>query len=191
LSLYALTVEEKTALGWQVQQQKVHLPEDESFGEQFLLAHEQLSAAGYVHYELSNYAKPGFRSRHNMSYWEGKPYLGLGPSAHSYDQNTRAWNLANNSGYLRRIAEGQLPTEEQETLSPQERYHEYIMTQLRRQSGIDVRHIESQWKPRFRTQFADLLSQYQREGLMEREGDFFRLTPRGWLVSDRMIRDFF
>ncbi|MEM7656197.1 MAG: radical SAM family heme chaperone HemW, partial [Bacteroidota bacterium] len=103
LSVYALSVEQKTVLHHQVEKGKVVLPGDESYAAQFLHAHEWLTAAGYEHYELSSYALPGMRSRHNSSYWKGEPYLGLGPSAHAYDGQQRYWNLANNARYLQHL----------------------------------------------------------------------------------------
>lgn len=191
LSLYALTVEEKTALAHQVQKGMTRIPDDPIFTEQFLLAHERLEGAGYEHYELSNYALPGRRSRHNSAYWQGKAYLGLGPSAHSYNGKERIWNIASNQRYIQAFAEGVLPIDERETLSLKDRYHEYIMTQLRKREGIDMDQIEAQFIANWRTQFGPYLAELMAEGLAQRQGSRFWLTPLGWMLSDEIIRELF
>ncbi|MEL6842148.1 MAG: radical SAM family heme chaperone HemW [Bacteroidota bacterium] len=191
LSLYALTVEEKTALAHQVQKGMTRIPDDPLFTEQFLLAHERLEGAGYEHYELSNYALASRRSRHNSAYWQGKPYLGLGPSAHSYNGTERIWNVANNQGYMKAFAEGVLPIDEREMLSLKDRYHEYVMTQLRKREGIDMDQIETQFIANWRTQFGPYLAELMAEGLAQRQGSRFWLTPLGWMLSDEIIRELF
>lgn len=191
LSLYALTVEEKTALAHQVSNGRTTLPEDETYEAQFLFAHQYLEQSGYEHYELSNYALPGMRSQHNSSYWKQKPYLGIGPSAHSYNGIQRMWNVANNPKYLQALQSGKSAIEESETLDQRSRYHEYIMTHLRKKEGISPSWIEDKFIPNWEQHFSSVLQEYLTSGMMIREGDFFRLTPEGWLISDRIISEFF
>lgn len=191
LSLYALTVEAQTALAHQVRQNEALIPDDPVFTEQFLLAHEYLEAQGFEHYELSNYARPGFRSRHNSAYWQGVPYLGLGPSAHSYDGQQRSWNLANNARYLKQLTQNQSPVESSEVLDSQSRYHEYIMTHLRKKEGIDPAWIESEFVKDWRKRFGNYLGELKDKGWMYEGEAGLALSPAGWLVSDGIIEGFF
>src|SRR6202008_3685637 len=134
LSCYALTVEPKTALAKMI---ATHRSEDVDADKQarhFSLLTQSLSAAGFEQYEISNFALPGFRSRHNSSYWQGKPYLGLGPSAHSFNGKSRQWNIANNHLYLQRLAAGTVPFEI-EMLSDTQQLNEYLITSLRTIEG--------------------------------------------------------
>ncbi|MEM9987056.1 MAG: radical SAM family heme chaperone HemW, partial [Bacteroidota bacterium] len=142
LSLYSLTVSEKTALAHQVSQGMLSLPADETYGRQYRWASDFLRAAGYDHYELSSFAKPGQRAVHNSSYWAGEPYLGLGPSAHGYDGQFRYWNYAHNQRFLKAIAQAQIPEADREELSALDRYHDYLITHLRHERGIDPAWIE-------------------------------------------------
>lgn len=191
LSLYALTIEEKTALAYQVKQGQVRIPDDPLYGQQFLFAHQSLEAAGFEHYELSNYALPGFRSRHNSAYWIGVPYLGLGPSAHSYDGKLRAWNLANNARYLQQLHLQASPIAEQEVLSQQDRYHEYIMTHLRKKEGINAQQIEAAFVPDWRQRFGPYLAELIAQNKMVAQAGNYALSPEGWLVSDGIIGNLF
>jgi oxygen-independent coproporphyrinogen-3 oxidase len=190
LSVYALTVEEKTALAHQLRQGRVQIPEDESYAAQFLLAHERLTAAGYEHYELSNYALPGFRARHNSSYWQGQPYLGIGPSAHSFDGERRSWNAAHLEHYLRALGEGRLPPGGEEALGSRERYHEHLMTGLRTAEGASLALLE-ELLPGFAARFAPQIAQLSGQGLLRQDQGRLRLSPQGWLLSDAIIADFF
>lgn len=191
LSVYALTLEEKTAFAHQVKTGEIDLLAEDTYEAQFLRAHERLTAAGYHHYELSNYARSGWRARHNSSYWEGVPYLGVGPSAHGYDGTHRYWNHANNYRYQRAVQLGHLPEAERETLTRRDRYHEYLMTHLRHSKGIDPNYITQHFVPDWWQRYALMLSQFQQRGLMlSREGRLC-LTPLGWLVSDQVIGDLF
>ncbi|MFN0203618.1 MAG: radical SAM family heme chaperone HemW, partial [Bacteroidia bacterium] len=191
LSVYALTVEQKTALHYQVKQKKVQVPEDESYEQQFLLADQLLSQAGFEHYELSNYAKPHFHSLHNSAYWRNVPYLGVGPAAHSFDGNKRHWNVRNNSKYLQSIENKQLAIEEEEILTPEIRYQEHIMTHLRKQSGIELaylqRYLEVDFEQKYQAELADFIQQ----GWMYKTEKGYALSPQGWLMSDAIIAELF
>ena len=137
ISCYALTVEPKTPLSKMIKEKKKEDVQQEKQAEQFLLLMQWLEDAGYEHYEISNFAKPGFRSRHNSSYWEGKKYLGLGPSAHSFNGESRQWNISNNNTYIESLEKNRIPFEK-ETLTTSQKTNEYIMTALRTTEGLDV-----------------------------------------------------
>lgn len=191
LSCYALTVEDKTALSHQVRTGAVRLPEDEIYEQQFLQGHSRLTAAGYDHYELSNYCLPGFASRHNSSYWDQVPYLGIGPAAHSFDGQSRSWNVNNNARYIAAIAAGESALSETELLSATDRHNEYLMTGLRRKAGIHPDHLQSLTHLDWEAENKEVLERLLEQQLMEKVAERYRLTPRGWLVSDAIIRDLF
>ena len=141
LSCYALTVEPKTALGYQVSKKIVPPTDPDKQAAQFLMLSNQLQAGGYEHYEISNYARPGMHSRHNSSYWKGKPYYGFGPSAHSFNgNNRRRWNISNNALYIQSLQQEIIPFEE-ETLSSEQQLNEYIMTSLRTAKGLQLDYV--------------------------------------------------
>jgi putative oxygen-independent coproporphyrinogen III oxidase len=191
LSLYALTVEAQTALAHQVRQNEALIPDDPVFAQQFLWAHQYLEAHGFEHYELSNYARAGFRSRHNSAYWQGVSYLGLGPSAHSYDGRQRSWNLAHNAHYIKQLNLNQSPIKSSEVLDAMSRYHEYIMTHLRKKEGIDPVRIEREFIPDWKKRFGTYLAELKDKGWMYEGGAGLALSPEGWLVSDGIIEGFF
>jgi len=137
ISCYALTVEPKTPLSKMIKEKKKEDIQQEKQAEQFLLLMQWLEDAGYEHYEISNFAKPGLRSRHNSSYWQGKKYLGLGPSAHSFNGESRQWNISNNNIYIGSLEKNEIPFEK-EILTPSQKTNEYIMTALRTKEGLDL-----------------------------------------------------
>lgn len=153
LSCYSLTIEEGTILDKMIQKGKFTLPNEDEILTQFDLSMQMLSQAGYEHYEVSNYCKPDLRSKHNTSYWQGEEYLGLGASAHSFNQKTRSWNPANISSYIDLIENNAEPETEQ--LNLQDRYNEYIMLSLRTAEGIDRNHIAKH--------FPQFLSHYDKQ----------------------------
>lgn len=142
LSCYALTVEPKTPLDKMIRQQESPDVDSEQQSRQFLFLMDYLAAKGFEHYEISNFARPGHRSRHNSSYWKGENYLGLGPGAHSFDGGSRWWNVANNNKYIREINSGLLPREK-EILTTSQKWNEYIMIHLRTKEGIDLDEMRS------------------------------------------------
>jgi len=137
ISCYALTVEPKTPLSKMIKEKKKEDIQQEKQAEQFLLLMQWLEDAGYEHYEISNFAKPGFRSKHNSSYWQGKKYLGLGPSAHSFNSESRQWNISNNNIYIESLEKNEIPFEK-EILTLSQKTNEYIMTSLRTKEGLDL-----------------------------------------------------
>ena len=152
ISSYALTVEPKTALKKLIQTGKIAEPKDEVAQEHFQILVDKLSENGFIHYELSNFGKENYFSKNNSAYWLGKKYIGIGPSAHSFDGVSRSWNISNNSIYLKSIAKNQLPSET-EILSKNDRYNEYVMTGLRTIWGISLEKIEKE----FGTDFLEYL----------------------------------
>jgi oxygen-independent coproporphyrinogen-3 oxidase len=140
LSCYALTVEPKTPLEKQIRSQQKQAVDPDMQAVHFLTLIDRLEQAGYRQYEISNFAKPGFESKHNQSYWQGKSYLGIGPSAHSYNGTSRQWNVANNQQYISALEKGTIPFEH-ETLSPEQQCNEYTMTALRTDQGIQLERL--------------------------------------------------
>ncbi len=191
ISVYALTVEEKTVLAYWLAHDRISLPEDDVFERQFLLVHEILTHHGYNHYELSNYALPGMQAVHNSSYWKGQPYLGIGPSAHAYDGIHRMANVSNNSKYIQALSLGNLAIDYQEELSSKDRYHEYIMTQLRKSEGLDTQFVQQTFGVELEGSYQKELNEWITKGYMRRLGHQLTLTPKGWITSDAIIRTLF
>ena len=188
LSAYLLTYEEGTRLYTLRAEGKVdEMPEEESF-ECYRFLVERLKKAGYVHYEISNFALPGYYSRHNSSYWKGAPYLGCGPSAHSYDGDSRQWNTSNLTRYMQGIRNKE-PFYEKEELDLYTRYNEYIVTRLRTMWGIPLKELESLFGKKFSDyMFANANSWIKSGKLIFREG-VLCLTEQGVFVSDAIMSD--
>jgi oxygen-independent coproporphyrinogen-3 oxidase len=186
LSCYALTVEPKTPLQKMIRE---HNGQDIDAGkqsEQFLLLMQWMNEAGYEHYEISNFAKPEYRSRHNSSYWQKKKYIGIGPSAHSFDGKSRQWNVSNNHIYIDSIMKGIVP-HEKEMLTLVQQLNEYIMTSLRTSEGLDLNRIEESSHKSLRT----LSRKYIKKGWMIETGDHLKLTNEGKLWADGIAADLF
>ena len=190
LSCYALTVEEKTPLHKLMRLNKIKPVDTDKQASQFLLLMQWLRGAGYEHYEVSNFAKPGFRSRHNSSYWKGDQYLGIGPSAHSFNGYTRQWNVANNQQYISSIMNGILPNES-EVLTQANQLNEYIMTSLRTKEGMDLQAIEKKWGAEKLAVIKKQLRPYLQNGLTIQNGSLVQLTDVGFLKADGIASDLF
>jgi oxygen-independent coproporphyrinogen-3 oxidase len=190
LSCYALTVEPSTALHKMIQQKKSADIDPEKQAEQFLLLTDWVEAAGYDHYEISNYARPGMRSRHNSSYWQGKHYLGLGPSAHSFNGSSRQWNIANNVLYIQSLKKNILPAEV-EMLTPVQQLNEYIMTALRTIEGISIENIGRLFGNDAAEHIHKLSKNYIAEGKIKYDGSSFQLTREGRLFADGIAAQLF
>lgn len=186
LSCYALTVEPKTPLDKLIRQHKSADINPDKQSEQFLLLMQWLSEAGYEHYEISNFAKPGFRSRHNSAYWQGKKYLGFGPSAHSFDGNARWWNISNNNNYIDSINKGIIPFEKEELTIPQ-KLNEYIMISLRTAEGLNLGKIDKAASLELKA----ASKKYIETGLIKMENDYLKLTNEGKLLADGIAADLF
>jgi len=190
LSAYALTVEPKTLLDFQVKKGKIHMPPDEIFEKQFFLMRQKLIDAGYRHYEISNFARPGFESRHNTSYWESKPYTGLGPSAHSYDgKNLRRRNVANLHRYLQGIS-GKTGWYETEILNNTDAYNEWIMTRLRTDKGINEIDIKKYFTEHY-SFFRKTADKLCREGQLICKNGRYLIAPEALFRADGIIETFF
>lgn len=191
ISAYSLTVEEKTALHHQVRKSEIILEPDAAHVAQYLELGDLLDAAGVEQYELSNFAKPGFRSRHNSAYWKGLPYLGLGPSAHSYKANQRYSNVANNALYLKNTLLKESNVAHSEELSPNEQLNEYLMTQLRIVEGLDIALMQARWGFDILKKEADVIENAIRNEWMIQTEKHLRLNRKGFMVSDAIISDLF
>lgn len=190
LSCYALTVEEKTPLHKSIILKKAINVEGDKQARQFMLLMRWLRSAGYEHYEVSNFAKPGFRSRHNSSYWQGISYLGLGPSAHSYNGTTRSWNIANNQQYIQAINNGVLPAEI-ETLTDTQKLNEYIMIALRTKEGLDVTHVETIWGFEKVSMILKKAQRYLENKALHKVDNKLQLTDDGMLLADGIAAHLF
>lgn len=179
LSAYGLSLEPRTPLARWVSAGTVALSGDERYADEFLLAHELLGDAGYEHYEVSNYARPGRQSRHNASYWTGEPYVGLGPSAHGFSGTVRRWNIAPWAAYERTVHQGKSPEAGREVLSEEERALERVYLSLRTRVGISRQTLGAEAEA--------LLEDAVHAGLLERRGPRIRATPRGWLALDAIV----
>ena len=190
LSCYSLTVEPKTPLEKLIRKGKLDGINTEDQARQFLLLIEWLSAAGYEQYEISNYSLPGMRSKHNSSYWQGKKYLGLGPSAHSFDGNSRQWNIANNAIYIRSLQQNIIPFES-EILSPAQKLNEWIMTSLRIKEGLQFDAQARQLAYKMVELLKKKGARYQQQDLLTITENSLILTNKGKLYADGIAASLF
>lgn len=190
LSCYALTVEHKTALENFIKKGIVPPVEDEVAQLHHKLLIETTEAAGYENYEFSNFGLPGWHSRNNTAYWQGKPYLGIGPSAHSYNGDSRSWNIANNSVYINSIEKGVLPVE-RETLSNNDKYNEYVMTRLRTSKGISIQEISEVYGEKYTQYLLSTAKEHINEGLLQEHENHLRVTKKGKFLSDGIASHLF
>ncbi|MFQ3238521.1 MAG: oxygen-independent coproporphyrinogen-3 oxidase [Olleya marilimosa] len=190
ISSYALTVEPKTALASFIAKGVIDNVDDDLAHEQFHILIEQLNQAGFDHYELSNFGKKGFYSKNNSAYWLGKPYLGIGPSAHSFNGEQRAWNVKNNAIYISKINLNQLPLEV-ETLTVNDKYNEYVMTGLRTIWGVSLDKIEKQFGKSFLEYLLQQANQYINKQMLYIEDNNLKTTKTGKFLSDGIASDLF
>jgi oxygen-independent coproporphyrinogen-3 oxidase len=190
ISSYALTVEPKTALHKFIKDGIVSQPDDAVAHEQFLILVDTLEKNKFIHYELSNFGKENYFSRNNSAYWLGKKYIGIGPSAHSYDGKNRSWNVSNNTIYLKSIAENTLLSET-ETLSETDRYNEYVMTGLRTIWGVSLAKIEAEFGEKYLHYLMQNAQQYLDSGKLILENNVLRTTRKGKFFCDGIASDLF
>lgn len=190
ISCYALTVEERTALNKLIKKGVIPSPKEEVAHSHFMLLIDKLRKEGYIHYELSNFAKPGYYSKNNSAYWLGKKYLGIGPSSHSFDGVHRSWNIANNSLYIKQIEQDVLPREI-EYLTISDRYNEYIMTGLRTMWGVDLRRVEKEFGVEFFNYLKKESQRFLQDELMSLENNILTITDKGKFLSDGIASDLF
>ena len=190
ISSYALTVEPKTALHKMIKSGAIPTLDDDLAQQHFHILIDKLQENGFVHYELSNFGKPDFFSKNNTAYWLGKKYIGIGPSAHSYNGESRSWNIANNSLYLKAIAENKLPSET-EILSKTDQYNEYIMTGLRTIWGVSLERIETEFGTKYLDYLHQQVEKYISDHLLEIENNVLKTTKKGKFLSDGIASDLF
>lgn len=190
ISSYALTVEPKTALDKMIKVGSIPKLDDDLAQQHFHILIDKLQENGFVHYELSNFGKPDYFSKNNTAYWLGKKYIGIGPSAHSYNGESRSWNIANNSLYLKAIAENKLPSET-EILSKTDRYNEYIMTGLRTIWGVSLERIETEFGQKYLEYLQKQAEKYISDNLLEIEKHVLKTTKNGKFLSDGIASDLF
>ena len=190
ISSYALTVEPKTALHTFIQKGIISSPDDEVAQEHFHLLVDKLEENGFIHYELSNFGKTTYFSENNSSYWLGKKYIGIGPSAHSYNGISRSWNISNNTLYLKSISENILPSET-ETLTKTDRYNEYVMTGLRTIWGISLDRIETEFGKTYLDYLNKQSYNYIEDHLLFVDDNILRTTKIGKFLNDGIASDLF
>lgn len=190
LSCYAITVEEKTTLHSMILSNKMEPIQAEHQAAHFEMICAFTENIGMEHYEISNFSKPGFRSQHNSNYWQGIPYLGLGPSAHSYNKDARQWNVANNQLYFTSLEKNQLPFHI-ETLSIPTKYNEYIMISLRCMEGLSLRYILDHFGVKFRAHTLKIATRFLAENLLKETDQGFTLSKTGKFLADGIASDFF
>jgi oxygen-independent coproporphyrinogen-3 oxidase len=189
LSAYHLTFEPGTVFGKMLERGDISEIDEDDSAAQFNLLIEKAELAGFIHYEISNFAKPGYFSLHNSNYWKQVNYLGLGPSAHSFNGYSRQWNLRDLKGYIKSVNEGKSFFESEE-LDIKKRFNEYIMTSLRTMWGIDLDYIEGMFEKEGYDYVVNLSGKFRNYGLMKLEKNSLVLTNQGKLISDNIISEF-
>ncbi|MCG8206061.1 radical SAM family heme chaperone HemW [Tenacibaculum finnmarkense] len=190
ISSYALTVEPKTVLDSFVKNGKYPEPDETEAKEHFDILVAETAKNGFVHYEISNFGKPAYFSKHNTSYWLGKKYIGIGPSAHSFSKTHRSWNVANNTKYIKELQEGKLPNE-QEELSEEDQFNEYLMTGLRTIWGVSLAEIQANFKACFKDDLLKSSQKFISEGLLIIEKNTLKTTPKGKFLADGLASELF
>jgi len=190
ISSYALTVEPETALASFVKKGIIKNVDDDKAEEQFVILTDELSKAGFTHYELSNFGKNDFFSRNNSSYWLGKSYLGIGPAAHSFNGKQRSWNVQNNTIYIKNITENKLPIQ-RETLSVTDRYNEYVMTGLRTIWGVSLEKIHKDFGANYVKYLQMQSEKFITQELLYIDNNILKTTKKGKFLSDGLASDLF
>jgi oxygen-independent coproporphyrinogen-3 oxidase len=190
ISSYCLTIEPNTVFGRWQEKGKLNEASEDYASEQFYHLSEYLRKSRYEHYEVSNFARKGFHSKHNSSYWQQKPYLGLGPSAHSYDGKNRQFNVSNNGKYLKALKSNDIPSE-MDILTAEDRINEYLMTSLRTSNGCNLLYLKRELDYDLLKNANSLIEQWKNSGLCILEDDNLKLTLKGRLLADKLASDLF
>lgn len=190
ISCYSLTIEEKTAFGKWAAAGKLKPEPDEVSARHLELLMDELHRAGYEHYEISNFAKPGFYSNHNSNYWRGVTYLGVGPSAHSFNGGSRQFNISNNHAYVKALQAETIPFEK-EILSRENKINEYILTTLRTSRGTDLAFLKSLHEYDLAAEHGEYVSRLLNKQLVTLENHILKLTNTGKLLADKISSDLF
>lgn len=185
ISLYGLTIEEKTVFGKWAKKGRFYEVPEETAASQYTMAMEKLQSKGYDHYEISNFGKPGFHSRHNSAYWDDQFYMGIGPGAHSYDGSSRAYNISNNTKYMESMSRNELPRTV-EMLSETDKANEYLFTHLRTRKGIDLNVFTDRFGKELVNSNKSLLIEFQNQELLEFDEKILRLTSKGFMIADEI-----
>lgn len=190
ISAYSLTVEANTAFDLFIKKGKIKAPEEEQAVRQFEILMDTMNNQGFIHYEISNFCKEGFFSRHNSNYWKQQKYLGLGPSAHSFDLDSRQWNVANLQQYIQSINAGNIPFEK-EILTASQKYNEYIMTGLRTIWGVNLKEVKLKFGEEFLSYLNKNSRKYITDKTMELKENALILTEKGKFLADGIASDLF
>ena len=190
ISAYALTVEPKTALESFINKSILSMPDEELVYSQYKLINEKLSSKNFINYEVCSFAKKDFFSKNNSAYWLRKKYIGIGPSAHSFDGESRSWNISNNKKYIDQIRDGD-NYYKKENLTKVDQYNEYIMTGLRTIWGVSVKHIESNFDVRFKNYFLKKIKSHIAKKNVYKEDDLYLTTQSGRFLADGIASDLF
>ncbi|MFA6946992.1 MAG: radical SAM family heme chaperone HemW [Pedobacter sp.] len=190
ISSYSITVEPKTALSAFINKGKQEAMDEGQSASQFLILIDRLIESGYEHYEISNFARPGMHSRHNSNYWEGVNYMGIGPSAHSFNGGSRQWNISNNSRYINEIELKKIPAET-EVLSIENRINEYIMTSLRTSRGMDLQSITEKFGSDYSNEISNSLEPFLDKEWISMKEQVLTLTREGKLFADHIASELF
>jgi len=188
LSAYHLTIELNTVFGKKLSQGELQEVSEENSLEQFRLLMDYARHKGFEHYELSSFSLPGCYSRHNTAYWMQKPYLGLGPSAHSYDGRTRQWNVSNVKLYNESVMNGKIPCKK-ETLTTRDHFNEYLITRLRTQWGVDLDEMEQKFGKNYKNYFLEASRYFLDNHYLQQDGCQITLTRDGKFISDAIFRE--
>ena len=191
ISSYNLTIEEKTKLGRDFKLKKEVAIDDEKSSELFLEMINRLEKNNFIHYEISNFGKEGFFSLHNSNYWKGEHYLGLGPSAHSFDGESRQWNVSNNNNYIKQISEKKESYFEKEILTENERFNEYVLTSLRTIWGIDLNYLSANFNTEFVKHYLIQIEKYIKQETVVINNTTYTLTEKGKLFADKIASELF
>ena len=190
VSCYALTVEEKTPLHTLIKNKKIEDIDANKQAEHFEIIVDQLEKIGFEHYEISNFAKPGHQSKHNSNYWKGVPYLGLGPSAHSFNVHSRQWNIDNNHLYIQNINKGIIPAE-LEKLETVTSYNEYMMISLRLLAGVSLKEIKNRFGEAYLAHTLNIKDQFDSTGQLQNTIHGFSITKNARFLADGIASEFF
>lgn len=191
ISSYALTIEPRTAMAHWIETGEMQAPKEAEQNDAFYFMSEFLKENGFSHYEISNFAKEGFQSRHNTAYWQYQEYLGIGPSAHSYDgHRKRSWNVANNTKYLKEISQNKIP-QEVEILSEKEQFNEMLMIGLRTTWGVSLLNLKSRFSSELIEKFEVEMKHKLNEGLLVIDQDYLKIPEKHWFLADGIASDLF
>lgn len=191
ISSYNLTIEEKTKLGRDFKIKKEAAIDDEKSSEMFLEMIDRLEKNNFIQYEISNFGKEGFFSKHNSNYWKGNHYIGLGPSAHSFDGTSRQWNISNNNLYIKQVSEKTEAYFEKEILTEKERFNEYILTSLRTIWGVDLNYLKTNFNSEFVRSFTNQIANYIKQDSVTLKDSTYTLTEKGKLFADKIASELF